>query len=126
MRAAKAVAQKRGWLQSWLSEAVTVYLGEPGGTSLYRSYPSEARVGLRVYTANADYLLAMKLRALRVGTRDEADAKLLAQASGITSFEGMLAVVARYFPKQPLDARRRVLIGQFAEGLDAQLSGNAG
>src|SRR5271154_1539123 len=48
MQAAREVAERRGWLRSWLSEAVTMYLGEPGGTTLYGSYPSDARVGLRV------------------------------------------------------------------------------
>src|ERR1700722_6451464 len=62
MEAARAVAERRGWLRSWLSEAVTVYLGQPGGTALHGAYPSTARTGLRVYVARPDYLLAMKLR----------------------------------------------------------------
>jgi hypothetical protein len=72
MAAAAEVARRHGWLRSWLSEAVT-------------------RGGLRIYVAIPDYLLAMKLLAMRIGTRDEADAILLARASGITTVDAMLS-----------------------------------
>jgi len=126
MQAAREVAERRGWLRSWLSEAVTVYLGEPGGTSLYGSYPNDARVGLRVYVAKPDYLLAMKLRAMRVGSRDEADAAMLARASNAVSFDVMMALLKKYFPREPPDARRVAIIGQFAEQLNACPSEDAG
>jgi len=126
MDAARVVAQRRGWLRSWLSEAVTMYLGEPGGTSLHACYPSETRVGLRVYVARPDYLLAMKLRAMRIGRRDEQDAALLARACGITTRAGLLSLLAKYFPKEPPDARRIAVVSQFAETLDAQSPGDAG
>jgi hypothetical protein len=126
IQAAHDVAMRRGWLRSWLSEAVTVYLGGSGGTSLYRSYPDESRVGLRVYVAKPDYLLAMKLRAMRIGSRDEADAVLLARSTGITALDGMIALLGRYFPKEPPDDRRIAIVGQFAERLNATPSGNAG
>ena len=80
MTAAAQVARRHGWLRSWFSEAVTTYLGTDDGTTFYGSYPSESRVGLRIYVAKPDYLLAMKLLAMRIGTRDEADAILLARA----------------------------------------------
>jgi hypothetical protein len=126
MQAAHDVAKRRGWLRSWLSEAVTVYLGEPGGTSLHRSYPDETRVGLRVYVAKPDYLLAMKLRAMRIGSRDESDAVMLARTTGITTMDGMVAVIGRYFPKEPPDARRIAIVGQFAKRLNVSPSDDAG
>jgi hypothetical protein len=126
MQAAHDVAQRRGWLRSWLSEAVTVYLGEPGGTLLYRSYPDETRVGLRVYVAKPSYLLAMKLRAMRVGSRDEADAVMLARASNVTTLDEMIALIGRYFPKEPPDTRRRAIVGQFAKRLNADPSNDVG
>lgn len=126
MRAVKAVAERRGWLRSWLSEAVTMYLGEPGGTTLFGHYPSETRVGLRVYVAKPDYLLAMKLRAMRIASRDESDATLLARASKITTFDAMITLLGRYFPKGPPDRRRAAIIRQFAETLNARSSEDAG
>src|SRR5882757_11129616 len=49
MTAAAEVARRHGWLRSWFSEAVTTYLGTDDGTAFYGSYPSESRVGLRIY-----------------------------------------------------------------------------
>jgi hypothetical protein len=92
----------------------------------YSSYPNAAQAGLRVYVAKADYLLTMKLRAMRVGSRDEADAVLLAQASRTTTFEAMIALLNRYFPKEPPDVRRAAIIRQFAESLNAPPSDNTG
>lgn len=119
MEAAEVVAQRRGWLRSWLSEAVTTYLSPQASTSLHGSYPSDARAGLRVYVANPDYLLAMTLRAMRVGSRDEADAAMLARAAEVTTHAALIELLTLYFPKEPPDARRHAIIGQFAETLGA-------
>jgi hypothetical protein len=89
-------------------------------------YPSESRVGLRIYVAKPDYLLAMKLLAMRIGTRDEADAILLARASGITTVDAMLRLLQRYYPKETPDPRRVVIIGQFVETLNATPPEDAG
>ena len=126
MNAAAEVARRHGWLRSWFSEAVTAYLGTDDGTKFHGSYPSETRVGLRVYVAKPDYLLAMKLRAMRIGTRDEADAMMLAYASGITTVDAMLALLKRYFPRETPDPRQIVILGQFAETLNATPSEDIG
>jgi hypothetical protein len=119
LRAAHQVADTRGWLRSWLSEAVANYVSPERATSLHACYPSEGRVGLRVFVGRPDYLLAMKLRAMRVGSRDEADAAMLARAAGIRDFTGMQELLTRYFPREPLDPRRLAIIGRFAKTLDA-------
>jgi hypothetical protein len=126
MDAAKTVAERRGWLRSLLSKALSVYLGTAGATGLYASDSSETRVGLRVYIARPDYLLAMKLRAMRLGRRDGEDAVLLAKSCDITTFEAMVASVSRYFPGQPLDARRLAVVRNLAESLHASPSPLAG
>ena len=115
--AARSVADRHGWLRSWSSQAITTFLSTETDTSLHASYPSEARAGLRVYVARPDYLLAMKLRAMRVGSRDEDDAGMLARASGTVTFDAMVALLERYFPREPPDPRRIAIVGQFAEGL---------
>lgn len=116
--AARIVAERHGWLRSWFSEAVTTYLSAEADTSLHASYPSEARTGLRVYVARPDYLLAMKLRAMRGGSRDEEDAAMLSRASGIVTAEAMLALLRRFFPKQALDPRRVAIVTLFAQTLN--------
>jgi hypothetical protein len=122
MDAAWQVAERHGWLRSWFSEAVSTYLSGVGEVSLHGAYPSASRAGLRVYVANPDYLLAMKLRAMRVGSRDEVDAVMLARASGITTFDAMISLLTRYFPKEPPDARRMTIVKQFSDSLHASPS----
>lgn len=119
MKAVAEVARRRGWLASWMSEAVTVYLGDERGADLHGSYPSEARVGLRVYVAKPDYLLAMKLRAMRGGTRDFADARFLAQETGMTDRDSLVALLRRYFPREDVDPRRVAIIAGFVEAMHA-------
>lgn len=115
--AARAVAARRGWLRSWFSEAVANYLADNPATTFHGSYPSESRPGLRVYVARPDYLLAMKLRAMRVGTRDEADAAMLARACGLATAEQFVQLVQTFFPKEAIDARCRTVIARFAASL---------
>jgi hypothetical protein len=117
MQAAADVASRRGWLRSWFSEAVQNYVTKDAGSAFHATYPSPDRPGLRVYVARPDYLLAMKLRAMRVGSRDEADAARLARACGITTFAAMQALVASYFPREPISDRSLAIIAQFAGSL---------
>ena len=66
-------------------------------------------------------MLAMKLAALRIGSdhRDIEDALQLAQATGVTTAEALIGLYQMYFPNDPLDARKIVIIGNIAEKLDA-------
>ena len=118
LEAARVMAERHGWLRSWFSKAVTTYVSAEADTTLHASFPSEAQTGLRVYVARLDYLLAMKLRAMRGGSRDEADAAMLARASGIVTASAMIALLRQYFPKEPPDPRRRTIVTQLAESLD--------
>lgn len=106
------VARRRGWPTGWLNEGVSVYLSaeHAGAMTLYGEFPNSDRVGLRVYVAKPEYLLAMKLRALRVGRRDIDDVVTLARHLGVRTIEGLSRIVARNFPNEPLDARKLELL----------------
>ncbi len=69
--AVAAVARARGWSDRWLNDAVKGFLSERDSTSvvLFRSYPSETRLGLRVFLAQPEYLLAMKCIAMQPKTQ---------------------------------------------------------
>lgn len=126
LEAAHIVADRHGWLRSWFSEAVKTYLSAEADTALHASYPSEAQAGLCVYVARPDYLLAMKLRAMRGASRDEVDAAMLARASGIVTASAMEALLQRYFPREPPDPRRQAIVTQFAQTLHDAAPGLAG
>jgi hypothetical protein len=117
--AAREVARRHAWPASWLSEAVTMYLVAGGTINFFRNYPSDSRVGLRVFVAAPEYLLAMKIKALRANTRDAEDAALLAKATNITTVDGLTDLYNAFFPTEPLDPRRTVAIHEIVEKLDA-------
>ena len=71
---AKAIGRARGWPDNWLNDSVRVYLspnvdGLAQHHALFRSYPDEASPGLRVFVPTPEYLLAMKLMAMRDRSR---------------------------------------------------------
>lgn len=60
-----------------------------------------------------DYLLAMKILALRPETEDESDATFLIEHLKIGSKDGVLKIVADYYPKKEVSARTRVWLDEF-------------
>lgn len=73
------------------------------GKSLFRTYPSEAAPGLRVFVASPDYLFAMKCLAMRAAAADQSedivDIRRLGTQLGIASAAQALDVVLRYYPE---------------------------
>ena len=73
---------------------------------------------LRVLTATAEYLLAMKCLAMRLGEefQDEQDVRFLLRYLNITRYAAAVEVVARYYPvervpQKTLSAREEILGG---------------
>src|SRR5579864_5466478 len=68
--AAAMIAVRRGWPRDWLNDGVRTYLSPLvegfEQHALFHTYPSEEQPGLRVFVPTAEYLLAMKLMALRL------------------------------------------------------------
>lgn len=105
-RLAATIAARRGWPPAWLNDQVYPFLSEmvdglDDHHSLYRSYPSEHEPGLRVFVPTAEYLLAMKLMAMRIHSADDAKDRtdilnLLAIVGLGTSVEAMKFLEAFY------------------------------
>jgi hypothetical protein len=99
------IARARDWSEHWLNDAVKGFLSERDSQSiaLFKSYPSEATPGLRVYLARPEYLLAMKCIAMRVSqsesSRDRDDIKVLVRHLGLSGADQVLDIVVRYYPK---------------------------
>jgi hypothetical protein len=112
-----AIAREKGWSEDWLNDAVSFHLSPlaqlqrdhlPFGTFPRRS---EA-VGLTVFIPTARYLLAMKLKSLRIsdfekGAADMADTAHLLHVVGITEAEQAITVLAEYFPRSAADADKQ-------------------
>ena len=105
-RASARVAEEFGWSGQWINDGVKGFLSardvQPDAKSLFRSYPPNGTVGLRVFLASPTYLFAMKCLAMRVGgtgsSHDIGDIRLLGGALGIRTFDAAIAVVSRYYP----------------------------
>ena len=74
----------------------------PDDHSLVGTYPSERTPGLRVFVPTAEYMLAMKLMALRIDEvqnyKDRADIENLIVIVGIKSRAALIDLAARYYP----------------------------
>src|SRR3954471_18668259 len=92
-----AIARERGWREDWRNDAVRFHLSPLAELQRdhlpFGNFPRRAEaVGLSVLIPTARYLLAMKLKSLRIsgfekGAFDMADTAHLLHALGITEVE---------------------------------------
>ncbi|MDH3729259.1 MAG: hypothetical protein OER77_17140 [Myxococcales bacterium] len=93
--AATRVALASGIDERWLNDGVKGYLSERGSFSEHLELSN-----LKVFCADANYLLAMKCLAMRIGEefQDLDDVRYLLRHIGIRNYEDALAVIANYYP----------------------------
>lgn len=93
--AAARVAVAAGVPENWLNDAVKGYLSERGSFTRYLELSH-----LRVFCADANYLLAMKCLAMRIGEefQDLDDIRYLLRHIGLSKYEDALATIANYYP----------------------------
>jgi hypothetical protein len=96
-QAARRVAATHGLAESWLNDAAKGFLGARGEFTLFVEHPN-----LRVFTAQPEYLLAMKCLAFRLGAEfhDEADVRFLLRLLNIERYDAALEIITRYYPKE--------------------------
>lgn len=113
-RLAEEIARARNWPSDWLNDGVRTYLspqvhGVQVHHALLRAYPSEQEPGLRVFVPSPEYLLAMKLMAMRLDPTGEksdvADILNLLAVVGFTTFEEVIDFAASFYPEAKISAR---------------------
>src|SRR5256714_15634154 len=107
------ISKRNGWSDHWLNDAVATFLSPLARSErdfvFMASFPrATEHAGLRVFVPSARYMLALKLKALRVskyekGTTDLADVASLLSVLGITDVEGAITVLTDFFPNSPAD-----------------------
>ncbi len=115
-RIAAKIAERRGWPADWLNDGVRTYLSPhveaPDDLALTATYPNEHSPGVRVYVPTAEYILAMKLMALRIGgvdgEKDRSDIDHLIAIVGIETPGDLVALAARYYPEARVSSKLRV------------------
>ena len=77
--------------------------------TLFRTYPREETPGLRVFVPTAEYMLAMKLMALRLdpggGKSDLEDILNLMQIAGLRDKGDILQFASRFYPEARTSAK---------------------
>ncbi|HLY57575.1 MAG TPA: hypothetical protein VKS60_18570 [Stellaceae bacterium] len=119
-RAAHTIASRHGWPLDWLNDGVRTYLSPHvegfAQHTLFRTYPKEATPGLRVFVPTAEYMLAMKLMALRLdpgsGRKDLDDILNLMQVAGLERKGDILAFASRFYPEARTSAKLALSIDQ--------------
>jgi hypothetical protein len=123
----QAIATREGWAEDWLNEAVTFHLSPLADRASdhleFGSFPLTGAPGLSVPVPTADYLLALKLKAMRIldpvkGPREADDIRGLMAVLGVDT-EGAIAILRRYFPRTAEDgAKQRFLLGHMGSGAE--------
>ena len=109
--AAHRVAAKEGVRDMWLNDAVKDYVSDRGSFEPFLELSN-----LKVCCASAEYMLAMKCLAMRIGEgyQDEEDVRYLLRNLNIQRYEDAEEILGRYysvekFPESALIALRELL-----------------
>jgi hypothetical protein len=104
----KETADKNGWLDDWFNDGVIFHLSPLADRSLdhleFGTFLRSGSVpGLVVSVPSAEYLLALKLKAMRVSDPIRGEAERLdilnwMRVLGISTIDDAIAVLGRYFP----------------------------
>jgi hypothetical protein len=113
------LAAENGWQSDWFNDGVVFHLSALADQAddhlEFGTFPSDLDSrGLLVYVPTASYLLALKLKAIRVndpvrGEQERLDILNLMRVVGIGSTDEAIALLARYFPNSGMSAEKQLL-----------------
>lgn len=123
-----SIAARNGWSKEWLNDGVTFHLSSLAVPSrdlvAFGTFPFRGeKIGVTVFVPTARYMLALKLKALRVsdfakGSKDIDDVRNLLAVVDITEIEPAIEILTEFFPRSGADAdkQRFVLKNILAKG----------
>jgi hypothetical protein len=111
------IARHNDWSENWLNDAVTFHLSPVADPVrdlvAFGTFPRAGKaVGLTVFVPTAEYMLALKLKALRIadpakGSQDVDDIRGLLSVLAVTNVEQAIEILARYFPRTATGADKQ-------------------
>ena len=126
------IAKKNLWQDDWFNDAVAFHLSSLADSAAdhleFGTFPRDGTSpGLVVSVPSAEYLLALKLKAVRVldpvrGEMERLDILNLMQVVGISTAEEAIALLGRYFPVSAASSeKQRFLLKNMSRegGIDA-------
>jgi Nucleotidyltransferase of unknown function (DUF6036) len=103
--AAEKVAEQLDLPEDWLNDAAKAFM--PGVDE--HALPLPEVEGIEITTASAEYLLAMKLMAMRFGEDDE-DIEVLVRECGLRTADETLALQRRLYPRREPPLKTRLFL----------------
>ncbi|MCS4089170.1 hypothetical protein [Rhizobium sp. BK176] len=121
MEAAREVGRQLGIGTSWLNENVSVFTSRSATDAdliPYGKYPQHGRPHLNVVLAKPDYLVAMKVEALRrAASRDISDLTMLAKKLGLKTADDIFSIHALYFGPENINLTMKQAVAGIAADL---------
>lgn len=116
-KAAARVARAEQVSDKWLNDAVKAYLSPTG-----KFAPFQTLSHLSVMTAQADYLLAMKCLAMRIGGEyhDVDDIRYLLRFQNIETYDEALASIRKFYPIEKYPSRTLYALEEILGGSESQ------
>lgn len=115
--AVRQIAEENNWSEAWLNDAVTFHLSHLARAdrdlTAFGTFPRrQEKVGLCVFVPTARYMLALKLKALRIsnfekGQQDMTDVAHLLKALHLTEVDQAIEILAEFFPVSAADADKQ-------------------
>lgn len=105
------IAAKYGLNEGWLNFAVKIFVVEHEKNVLLDLS------NLKVYVPTADYLLAMKVLALRAESFDAQDVEFLVKDLDLKNSEEVLKIVTDYYPNKEIKPEAKFQIEEIFERL---------
>jgi hypothetical protein len=112
-----SIAVRNGWAEEWLNDSVTFHLSSFAVPSrdliAFGTFPLRSdKTGITVFVPTARYMLALKLKALRVsdftkGSKDIDDVRNLLGALNIAEIEPAIEILTEFFPRSGADADKQ-------------------
>lgn len=105
------IAEKYDLNQNWLNLAVKIFVVEHKKVILFDFS------NLKIFVSTADYLLAMKVLAMRAESFDAADVGFLIKHLNLKKIEDVLKIVADYYPKKEIKPETAFQLEEIFENL---------
>ena len=111
------IGHVNGWSEDWFNDGVTFHLSALADRAAdhleFGTFPRDSSApGLVVQVPDARYLLALKLKAIRIndplrGDQERLDILNLMRVAGIDTVDEAIAVLTRYFPNSGASAEKQ-------------------
>lgn len=108
--------------ENWLNDAVDFHLSRLATKDddhfLYGSFPRTGEnEGIRVFVPTAEYMLALKLKSMRVfdpskGEQEKIDIQNLLEVNKVKDIEAAMEILGKYFPVSAKHEDKRFLLKQ--------------